>query len=91
MPKDSGSCQPRIIPEELIHETLAELLFTLDYGSQEDILRCHNALLEDSELYLAVWGLLDAPFRRMWSGALEDALSDLDRETGRRLSLPSAD
>lgn len=74
-----------------IHACIAQLLWTIDLGTSREILALHQELVADQELLLAVWEKMDAPFRRHWSGYLEDALSDLARETGSRYVLPCPD
>jgi hypothetical protein len=76
--------------DEDIHVQLSEFLLTLE-GTGAEIYALHCRLLSEPDLYLACWSHLDAPFRARWKSYLEDFLNDRSRESGERLSLPSAD
>lgn len=57
--------------DEQIHEAIAEMLLAFE-GTYDEIWTLHCRLLEDQELYLQAWSLLDAPFRRHWTAYLDD-------------------
>jgi len=76
--------------EQEVHEAIAEMLLSVDQ-SLEAVWAVHQILVRDEALYLAVWWQLGAPFRRSWTGALEDYRANQHRAGGECLTLPSAD
>jgi len=76
--------------EDEIRETVEEMCFALE-GTADDIWALHSSLLDRQDLYLSAWEWLDAPFRALWKGYLEDYRVNHAIEDGSRLVLPCPD